>query len=98
MKKLLCLFSLTIALSTLSLPVNAFTPQTRPTPTQIDEAVRQSKVLIGMTQQDVWRAWGKPGGGKGFEAAKDGEYEVWYFYRANVYFKEGLVVSVRMIR
>jgi hypothetical protein len=69
-----------------------------PTRAQIEDAVRQQKVLVGMEQQDVYRAWGRPKYGKGIEAAQGGDYEVWFYARANVYFLNGIVKEVRLVR
>lgn len=69
----------------------------RPSNTEVDDAVRQQRVLIGMTFQDVYRAWNPPRN-KGIGVSEYGRVEIWYYRNAKVYFAQGRVVEVIVVQ
>jgi hypothetical protein len=98
MKNFIRLVFLSIALCLASTGFALPHTQQGPTRTQIEDAIRQQKVIVGMDRQDVARAWGRPARGRGIEADEEGEYEVWFYARARVYFFNDKVKVVRLVR
>jgi hypothetical protein len=69
----------------------------QPTREQIDVAIRQSKVIIGMDMKDVSRAWG----GRytnDILIENDQEIQLWRYSRGEVYFRSGVVYKVILLQ
>jgi len=64
---------------------------------EFDNAIKKSKVLIGMDGLDVERAWGVPPT-RGSRYDTRGEYTIWRYSNAEVIFIDGRVVQVIMIK
>ena len=69
----------------------------RPSNTEVDDAVRQQRVLVGMTFQDVYRAWTTPRN-KSIGVSEYGRVEIWHYRNARVYFAQERVVEVLLVQ
>jgi hypothetical protein len=71
----------------------------RPIPSRedIEIAVRRSTVIIGMTMQDVSRAWGKSHTTDSL-VENDGLTHIWGYRRGTVYFRNGVVYKILLLK
>jgi hypothetical protein len=63
----------------------------------IEIAVRRSTVIIGMTMQDMSRAWGKSHT-TGSLVEKDGLTHIWGYRRGEVHFRNGIVYKILLLK
>jgi hypothetical protein len=63
----------------------------------IEIAVRRSTVIIGMTMQDVSRAWGKSHTTDSL-VESDGLIHIWGYRLGKVYFRNGLVYKILLLK
>jgi len=68
-----------------------------PTREDIEIAVRRSTVIIGMTMQDVSRAWGKSHTTDSL-VENDGLLHIWGYRRGKVYFRNGVVYKILLLK
>lgn len=68
-----------------------------PSRADIETAIRQQKVIIGMEMQDVFRAWGRPYE-KSVGVSERGSTATWYFQRGRVWFINGKVTEAILLR
>jgi hypothetical protein len=68
-----------------------------PSRADIEIAVRRSTVIIGMTMQDVSRAWGKSHTTDSL-VEEDGLTHIWGYSRGKVYFRNGVVFKIFLLK
>jgi hypothetical protein len=68
-----------------------------PSREEIEIAVRRSTVIIGMTMQDVSRAWGKSHTTDSL-VENDGLIHIWGYRRGEVYFRNGVVYKILLLK
>lgn len=68
-----------------------------PSREDIEIAVRRSTVIIGMTMQDVSRAWGKSHTTDSL-VEKDGLIHIWGYRLGKVYFRNGVVYKIVLLK
>jgi hypothetical protein len=68
-----------------------------PSREDIEIAVRRSTVIIGMTMQDVSRAWGKSHTTDSL-VEKDGLTHIWGYRRGEVHFRNGVVYKILLLK
>jgi len=68
-----------------------------PSRDNIEIAVRRSTVIIGMTMQDVSRAWGKSHTTDSL-VENDGLIHIWGYRLGKVYFRNGLVYQILLLK
>ncbi|HKG58556.1 MAG TPA: hypothetical protein VKB05_02165 [Pyrinomonadaceae bacterium] len=68
-----------------------------PSREDIEIAVRRSTVIIGMTMQDVSRAWGKSHT-TGSLVEKDGLTHIWGYRRGEVSFRNGVAYKILLLK
>jgi hypothetical protein len=73
----------------------------RPSPSvsrqEIEIAVRRATVLVGMETQDVERAWGSPRTVDKL-VEEDGLIHIWGYAMGRVYFRNGVVYKIELLR
>ena len=68
-----------------------------PSREEIEIAVRRSTVMIGMTMQDVSRAWGQSHTTDSL-IEDDGPIQIWGYRRGKVYFRAGIVYKIVLLK
>ena len=68
-----------------------------PSRADIEIAVRRSTVIIGMTMQDVSRAWGKSHTTDSL-VEEDGLTHIWGYRRGKVYFRNGVAFKIILLK
>lgn len=68
-----------------------------PSRADIEIAVRRSTVIIGMTMQDVSRAWGKSHTTDSL-VEEDGLTHIWGYSRGKVYFRNGVAFKIILLK
>lgn len=68
-----------------------------PSREEIEIAVRRSTVMIGMTMQDVSRAWGQSHTTDSL-IEDDGPIHIWCYRRGKVYFRTGIVYKIVLLK
>lgn len=68
-----------------------------PSREEIEIAVRRTTVMIGMTMQDVSRAWGKSHTTDSL-IENDGLIHIWGYRRGKVYFRNGIVYRILLLK